>query len=257
MASLARFRGLSTTSGFAIAGVLSRLHFGHGIRARFVARRRPGSRAFDPCCFDLGCLRSAPVGRVSPRRATTFLVKIIKNALPQRRLAPVPSLHPKGRRKTRPGGLGRPRAASALQKGEGCCRLGFAIAGGLWCLRRHGIRERFVAPAQAGVQGFDPCCSVLGLPSVGGDWPGLAPAGDLLSCGDKERRQRSAPCRSAGSRRFPRSTRARRVASKLALAGSDIDATIPAGHGLLSALQKGKATAGSASPLPAGCGAFV
>ena len=40
-------------------------------------------------------------------------------------------------------------------------------------------------------------------------------------------------------------------------AGSDIDATIPAGRRLRSALQKGKATAGSASPLPAACSAFV
>ncbi|MBX3687310.1 MAG: hypothetical protein KF909_14315, partial [Rhodocyclaceae bacterium] len=55
----------------------------------------------------------------------------------------------------------------------------------------------------------------------------------------------------------PRFARARRVASKLALSGSDIDATIPAGRGLRSALQKGKATAGSASPSPATCVAVV
>ena len=70
---------------------------------------------------------------------------------------------------------------------------------------------------------------------------------------DKETPPAAAPAR-AGSLA---SAHGRRVASKLALAGSDIDATSPAGRGLRSALQKGKATAGSASPLPAPCRANV
>ena len=119
-----------------------------------------------------------------------------KRPLSQRRLVPVPSLHPRpvGRVETRPRGLRhrrdnsrRPRAALGAAEGESYCRLGFAVAGRLRCLRfGHGIRERFVAPAQAGVQALDPCCFDLGVPSVGGDWPGLAPAGDHLSCGDKK-----------------------------------------------------------------------
>ena len=58
------------------------------------------------------------------------------------------------------------------------------------------------------------------------------------------------PCRSAGSRRCPRCARVRRVASKLALTGSRHRRDNSAGRGLRSALQKGKAAAGSASPLP-------
>ena len=65
--------------------------------------------------------------------------------------------------------------------------------------------------------------------------------------GRRESRKETPP-RSAGSP-VPSLHRARRVASKLALAGSDIDATIPAGRGLLNAAE-GKDTVGSAGPLP-------
>ena len=115
----------------------------------------------------LRCLRLAVIGRVSPRRASDFLVATRKSPkkrpLPQRRLRRCPrSTH--ARRvasklalagsdidATIPAGRG---LHSALQKGK-VCRLGFAIAGGVQCrCLRRGLRTRFVAPAQAGVQGF-------------------------------------------------------------------------------------------------------
>ena len=49
-----------------------------------------------------------------------------------------------------------------------------------------GGRPRFVAPAQAGVQCLGLYRLLGGVLSAGGDWPGLAPAGDHLSCGDKK-----------------------------------------------------------------------
>ena len=93
------------------------------------AGRGPGLLIF--VVWFLGCLQSAVIGRVSPRRATIFLVatrKMDKEAPPAAAPAsPVPSLHPRpaGRVVTRPAGsdidatipAGR-GLRSALQKGK-------------------------------------------------------------------------------------------------------------------------------------------
>ena len=77
------------------------------------------------------------------------------------------------------------------------------------------------------------------LPSGGGRWPGLAPAGDSLSCTRKKGSKEGAPlCRRL--RRCPLYARRRRVVSQTRPAGSNSDTTIPAAPGLRSAAQKGK-----------------
>ena len=182
------------------------------------------------------------IGRVSPPAGDLFLVATKKGGKeaprPQRRLAPVPR-STRVRRvasKTRPGAqtstrqFRRSRAAPGAAEGALPARLRH-------CRRavvpsfRHGIRARFVAPAQAGVQALILAASVLGLPSVGGDWPGLAPGGRPSSCGDKKdgKRPAAAPAR-AGALAHPR----RRVASKLAPGGLRHRRDNSAGRGLRS-----------------------
>ena len=148
----------------------------------------------------------------------------------------------------------RPRAALALQKG-GCCRLGFRH-----CRRavvpsfRHGIRHDSSPGAGRGpglsTLPFGFGCFRLAV--IGRVSPRRARVTFLWRRESHQKRPAAAPASPVPSL-HPRP--AGRVETRPA--GSDIDATIPAGHGLLSAPQKGKATAGSASPLPAGCGAFV
>ena len=100
-----------------------------------------------------------------------------------------------------------------------------------------GIRRRFVAPAQAGVQALDPCCSVLGClrsAPVGRVSPRRRPP--FLW---RQRKEAKRPCRSAGSRQCPRCAHARRVASKLALAGSTSTRQFPPAAGSLGTAEGG------------------
>ena len=74
--------------------------------------------------------------------------------------------------------------------------------------------------------------------SGGVRWPGLAPAGDLLSCLCKKDRQRSTPhCR--GPSGSPPSASTGRAASQTRPAGSDSEAAFSAPHLLRSARQRG------------------
>ena len=238
---------------FASSPSVRRLRFGRGIRRRFVAPAQAGSRLLILAVRFSGCLRSAPVGRVSPRRATSFLVATKKGgkkrppAAAPARAGALAAPTPGGSRRNSPWRAQTstrqfPPAAGCTRRtaeGEGCCRLGFAIAGGCGSPSFPGTAfGRFVAPAQARVQALDPCCLVLGLPSVGGDWPGLARRATIFLVATKKRIKSALPQRRLAP--VPSLAHARRVASKLALAGSDIDATIPAGRGLRSALQKGR-----------------
>ena len=172
-------------------------------------RRRPGSRVLVFMFASMACFRLTVIGRVSPRDLLSCGDKErwIKNAPAAAPVLPVPrSPTPGGRVETRPHG---PDIDATIPAGRGCarrCRRGRPLPARLRHCRQvvvpcrqfgRGISGTIRRPAQAGVQGFDPCCLVLGVPSVGGDWPGLAPAGDHLSCGDKERWLK-APCRSAG-----------------------------------------------------------
>ena len=143
-------------------------------------------------------------------------------------------------------------------EGEGCCRLGFAIAANsaAWCLRfGHGIPDTIRRPGAGRVQAFDPCCFDLGVPSVGGDWPGLAPAGECLSCGD-EKVDKKRPCRSAGP---PVPSLHPRPAGRVETRPGGLRHRRDNSRRPQAALgaAEGEAAAGSASPLPAGCGAFV
>ena len=150
-----------------------------------------------------------------------------------------------GRVETRPAGSD---IDATIPPAAGCARrcrrgkhrrLGFAIAGGLWCLRLgHGIRTRFVAQGRPGSRAL--IFTVwFWVPSVGGDWPGLAPGRVFLVATRKSIKKR-APAAAPASRRCPRSTRVRRVASKLALRYSDIDATIPPAAGCARRCRRGK-----------------
>ena len=77
------------------------------------------------------------------------------------------------------------------------------------------------------------------MPPIDGDWPGLAPAGESLSCGDKQVTKEAPP---AAPPATPVPSLRPRPAGRVETrpSGSDSDATIPAGHGLHSAAQKGK-----------------
>jgi len=141
----------------------------HWVRRSPTIRRPGAGRGPVPLVFIVclvACFRLAVIGRVSPRRATIFLVatrKMDKETPPAAAPAIADALAPPtagGSRRNSPS-----RAQTSTRQfppAAGCtrrcrrgkrCRLGFAIAGGLWCLRLgHGIRTRFVAPAQAGVQ---------------------------------------------------------------------------------------------------------
>ena len=144
----------------------------------------------------------AVIGRVSPRRASSFLVATKKGgkeappaaapALAGALAAPTPG----GSRRNSPWrAQTSTRQFPPATRSSRHCRRGKLLPARLRHCRQVvvpcrqfglGSRPRFVAPAQAGVQALDPCCFDLGVPSVGGDWPGLAPAGDQLSCGDKK-----------------------------------------------------------------------
>ena len=149
----------------------------------------------------------------------------------------------------------QPRAAPRRCRREGCCRLGFAIAGRVRCRAATGrgipgTIRRPARPVQA-----DLCCSVLlafGRRLLAGSRPGGRPPFVATKKGGRKR-----PCRSAGSRRCPHPPTPGGSRRNSPWRAPDIDATIPAGRGLHSALQKGKAAAGSASPLPAACVAVV
>ena len=204
---------------------------------------------------------SRPGGRV------TFLWRRERRKeapLPQRRLSRCPrSARPAGRVETRPGGLRhrrdnsrRPRAALGAAEGEGVAGSASPLPAGCRAFVAGMAVGNDSSPRRRpGSRAFDLCRLVLRcfrLAVIGRVSPRRA--SDFLVATRKS--PKSAPCRSAGLRRCPRSTRVRRVASKLALAGSDIDATIPAGRGLHRRCRR-ESVAGSASPLPAGCGAFV
>ena len=104
-------------------------------------RRTPGAGVLFFAVRFGACRRLKMIGRVSPRRVTTFLVatrKVDKETPPAAPPAsPVPSLRPRpaGRVETRPAGSDSDATIpaghglhSAVQKGRGC-QLGFAIAG--------------------------------------------------------------------------------------------------------------------------------
>ena len=188
------------TARFAIAGGLSCL--------RFWARppetiRRPGAgRGPGPLILAVrfsGCLRLAVIGRVSPRRATIFLVatrKMDKEAPPAAAPALAGALAPPASGGSRRNSPWRAQTSTrqfppATRSSRRCrrgkrCRLGFAIAGRLSC-RVASSGTAFGHDSsprrRPGSRLFDPCCSVLGLPSVGACWPGLAPKRSALpSC---------------------------------------------------------------------------
>ena len=137
-------------------------------------RRRPGPVALVFAVRFSGCFRLAVIGRVSPRRASDFLVATRKS--PKKRPAaapasPVPSLHPRpaGRVETRPAGLRHrrdnsrrpPQAASALQKGRSA-----GSASPLPAASRASIAGTAVgndsSPRRRPGQGFDLCFLVCG-----------------------------------------------------------------------------------------------
>ena len=104
------------------------------------------------------------------------------------------SPRPAGRVETRPGRLRhrrdnsrRPRCTRRCRR-ENHCQLGFAIAGGVRAVISGGIRARFVAPG-AGRSPVIPLGELFGSRVAFGRrlLAGSRPAGDHLSCGDKER----------------------------------------------------------------------
>ena len=139
----------------------------------------------------------------------------------------------------------------ALQKGRPL-RARLRIAGRLSRRRRSGLgsRARFVAPAQAGVQGFGLAVwfsGAFGWRRLAGSRPGGRPP----SCGDKkdgkERPLAAAPASPVPSLR-PRSGGSRRNSPWRAQTSTR--QSLPAAG--CTRRCKGKAAAGSASPLPAG-----
>ena len=230
--------------------------------------RRPGAgRGPVPLVFIVclvACFRLAVIGRVSPRRATLFLVatrKMDKNApcrsagsrrcprSTHRRVASKLALAGSDIDATIPAGRG---LHSALQKGRLLpARLRHCRSAAVPSFRARDSGTIRRPGAGRGPVPLILCCFDLGVPFQLAVIGRVSPRRRVTFLWRRE----SGPNAPLPQRRLapvPRSTRARRVASKLALTGSDIDATIPAGRGLRSALQKGKTTAGSASPLPAG-----
>ena len=147
----------------------------------------------------VACFRLAVIGRVSPRRATTFLVatrKMDKETPPAAAPALAGALAPPASGGSRRNSPWRAQTSTrqfppATRSSRRCrrgkrCRLGFAIAGRLSC-RVASSGTAFGHDSsprrRPGSRLFDPCCSVLGLPSVGACWPGLAPKRSALpSC---------------------------------------------------------------------------
>ena len=170
--------------------------------------------------------------------------------LPQRRLSLVPSLHPRpaGRVET-PFLTGSDIDATLLGAAEGEGWLGFAIAGGVIVASSGAAFGHDSSPRRGRVQAFDPCRLVLGclrLAVIGR----VSPRRVTIFLVATRKMDKKRPLPQCWLAPVPLLRPHPAVASKLALTGSDIDATIPATAGCACA-QKGKA-AGSASPLPAG-----
>ena len=182
-----------------------------GGRPRFVAPAQAGVQCLWSLSFAWWRLSAGGDWPGLPRRATIFLVatrKVDKETpLPQRRLAPVPSRHLSWRF-----GRNSPSRAQTSTRhpaGRGCagaaegkaatgwlrhCRRMVASIVGTW--RSVTIRR----PAQAGSSAFGLCRSVFGALSVGGDWSGLALAGDHLLVATRKMDKETPPCRSAPAR---------------------------------------------------------
>ena len=148
------------------------------------------------------------------------------------------------------------RASNAWRcRREGCCRLGSPLPAGLSPLPPVfglGSRPRFVARRRPGSSAVGLWFGLMSVPSVGGDWPGLALAGRpvfLVATRKMDKKRPAAAPARASALAPPTAGGSRRNSPSRA---PDIEATIPAGTRVAQRCRR-KAAAGSASPLPAGC----
>ena len=191
--------------GEATAGSASPLPAGRAVplsRARHrhdsSPRRRPGSSALILAVLFWGAL----VGGDWPglaRRRPPFLWR--QERWIKKRPAAAPalagsSLHPRpaGRVETRPHGLRhrrdnsrRPRAALGAAEGKAAAGSASPLPAGCRRVASSGAASGTIRRPGEG-RGPGPLIFIVWfwVPALGGDWPGLAPAGDHLSCGDKK-----------------------------------------------------------------------
>ena len=180
------------------------------------------------------CLRPGGVGRVSPRRASHFLVATRKSPKKRPRCtagfagplsAPAPGgscrkLALRAQTATRQ----FPPVACSVRRHRrgGALGLGFAIARAQkpYPASNKTAGCRHSPPKPSGRAGFNRPSVPVGRGFSQVRWPGLAPAGDILSCSDKKGRKETPPLYRR-LRRCPLCARARRVGSQTRPSGSN------------------------------------